>query len=308
MVERVSGQGRGVLRRRRVLASVPALALALTVVGVSADGPAGVAAQGTTVAPIAVAGQLADETVAGRSSFSPGPESGSTDPLQVTAVSAMAAGAAGPRRAAIRGDRYLTARVNIRTAPSLSARVVTVLPRGSKVRATKARRGQFTQIVFRDQTRYAATRYLSSSKPKSAKARTNRPAPGKAAPVSRAKCRSGSSVESRLTRDAVLVHRTLCARFPQISAFGGYRAGGGSYHGSGRAVDAMISNRSTGWKIANYVRKNRKALGVSEVIYAKKIWTVQRNSEGWRSMSDRGSVSANHLDHVHVSVYGNAAQ
>ena len=98
MVERVSGQGRGVLRRRRVLASVPALALALTVVGVSADGPAGVAAQGTTVAPVAVAGQLADETVAGRSSFSPGPESGSTDPLQVTAVSAMAAGAAGPRR------------------------------------------------------------------------------------------------------------------------------------------------------------------------------------------------------------------
>ena len=44
---------------------------------------------------------------------------------------------------------------------------------------------------------------------------------------------------------------------------------------------------------------------MSEVLYSQKIWTVQRSSEGWRSFSDRGSTTANHYDHVHVSVYGN---
>jgi hypothetical protein len=96
----------------------------------------------------------------------------------------------------------------------------------------------------------------------------------------------------------------LCARYPQISSFGGTRSGGG-FHGSGQAVDAMISNSSVGWDAANWVRANAKRLGVSEVIYAQKIWTVQRGSEGWRGMSDRGSATANHYDHVHVSVYGN---
>jgi hypothetical protein len=66
----------------------------------------------------------------------------------------------------------------------------------------------------------------------------------------------------------------------------------------------MVSG-STGWRVAKWVRANRKALGVSEIIYAQKIWTVQRGSEGWRSMSDRGNATANHFDHVHVSVYGN---
>ena len=65
----------------------------------------------------------------------------------------------------------------------------------------------------------------------------------------------------------------------------------------------MISSSSVGWDIANWTRANASTLGVSEVIYSQKIWTVQRSSEGWRSMSDRGSATANHYDHVHVSVY-----
>ena len=65
----------------------------------------------------------------------------------------------------------------------------------------------------------------------------------------------------------------------------------------------MIPNSSVGQAIANYVRANAKALGVSEVIWSQHIWTVQRSGEGWRSMSDRGSPTANHYDHVHVTVY-----
>jgi hypothetical protein len=112
-------------------------------------------------------------------------------------------------------------------------------------------------------------------------------------------------MESGLTKDAIRVHRAICAAFPSVKSYGGMRSGGGSFHGSGRAVDVMIPNASTGRDIADWVRSHRKALGVSEVIYAQKIWTVQRGGEGWRSMSDRGNATANHYDHVHVSVYGN---
>ena len=39
-----------------------------------------------------------------------------------------------------------------------------------------------------------------------------------------------------------------------------------------------------------------------DVIWAQHIWTPVRSSEGWRSMPDRGSPTANHYDHVHISV------
>ena len=43
-------------------------------------------------------------------------------------------------------------------------------------------------------------------------------------------------------------------------------------------------------------------LGVIYVIYSQHIWSVERGGEGWRGMSDRGSTTPNHYDHVHVSV------
>ena len=55
-----------------------------------------------------------------------------------------------------------------------------------------------------------------------------------------------------------------------------------------------------------YVELNRadaSELGVSYVIYAQRIWSVERGGEGWRGMSNRGSSTANHYDHVHVSVF-----
>jgi hypothetical protein len=43
--------------------------------------------------------------------------------------------------------------------------------------------------------------------------------------------------------------------------------------------------------------------GVSYVIYSQRIWSVDRAGEGWRYMSDRGSSTANHYDHVHVTTF-----
>ena len=64
----------------------------------------------------------------------------------------------------------------------------------------------------------------------------------------------------------------------------------------------MVSGE-TGWDVANFLRANYSAFGIEYIIYAQNIWSVERSGEGWRGMSDRGSVTANHYDHVHVTVY-----
>ena len=89
--------------------------------------------------------------------------------------------------------------------------------------------------------------------------------------------------------NGVKVYRALCARFPNISSFGGRRPANGGFHPSGRAVDAMIDTNNGGWEVARWVRANASRLGVSEVIHAQSIWTVQRSGEGWRGMSDRAT-------------------
>ena len=83
-----------------------------------------------------------------------------------------------------------------------------------------------------------------------------------------------------------------------ITNIGGYRAGGGD-HGSGRAVDVMVSG-STGDAVAQWAINNMGAYNISYVIWKQRIWLA--GSSGWRSMEDRGSATANHYDHVHISV------
>jgi hypothetical protein len=100
--------------------------------------------------------------------------------------------------------------------------------------------------------------------------------------------------------NTVKVYRAVCAAFPAITSWGG-RSGYGD-HGAGLALDIMVTG-STGYAVADYVRSHAGALGVSEVLWAQRIWTVQRSSEGWRPVADRGSATANHYDHVHVSVF-----
>ncbi|HEY5820434.1 MAG TPA: SH3 domain-containing protein [Propionibacteriaceae bacterium] len=196
----------------------------------------------------------------------------------------------------VTGSKYATSALNIRLDPAAKSDVVTTVKAGSKLSVTNAVRDGFRFVSYDGKGRWVTNKYLSDKKPTVATS----------GGISDAPCKLGSKVESGLTPDAIKVHRAICAKFPQVRAYGGVRSGGGN-HGSGRAVDNMISDSTVGWEIARWVRANAKALGVSEVIYSRKIWTVQRGSEGWRGMSDRGSASANHYDHVHVSVYGNRA-
>lgn len=94
--------------------------------------------------------------------------------------------------------------------------------------------------------------------------------------------------------------------FPDIDVMLGYRNDYTSDHSTGRAVDVMIpdyqANQALGWQVAEYLRENADRLNITYVIWAQRIWSVQRSAEGWRAMGDRGSDNANHYNHVHVSV------
>jgi hypothetical protein len=192
---------------------------------------------------------------------------------------------------------WATDDLDIRTDPAPRSDVVTEVEAGTRLAATTTVRDGFRLVVFKGEGRWVTARYVS----------TDKPDPASTGGVTDAPCAKGSAMEQGLTPDAVLVHRTVCARYPQVTSFGGLRGGGG-FHASGQAVDCMISDPKVGRQLADWVRAHAKELGVSEVIYSQHIWTVQRGSEGWRSMSDRGSPTANHMDHVHVSVYGHKAQ
>jgi hypothetical protein len=196
----------------------------------------------------------------------------------------------------VTGHLYVTTALNVRNAPSTDAEVLTVLERGTKVSVTEGADGSWVQIVHADDFAWVNADYLSETKP----AEETEDSSGG---ISYAECTSGSAVEVGLTPDAIRVHRAVCAEFPGVTSYGGARSGGGE-HSEGRALDIMVPSSSLGDAIAAYVRDNYQALGVSEVIWSQRIWTVERSSEGWRWMEDRGSVTANHYDHVHVTVYG----
>lgn len=123
--------------------------------------------------------------------------------------------------------------------------------------------------------------------------------------------------EKGLTPDALLVLRCVDAEFGPHT-YGGVSdraANPGSDHPAGRAVDVMISawnspgGEAEGTRIANWVREHAKELGVTYVIWRAKIWSVARNGEGWRPYkhpSGATDPTSLHMDHVHVSVHGNA--
>lgn len=191
------------------------------------------------------------------------------------------------------GTMYTTKSVNVRTGPGKDFDVRVTLKGAAEVTVTDVTQDGWQQIIHKKSAGWVRADFLAAEKP----AESSAPDPG-----SNATCESSSakSIESGLTSRTVSVLRAVCAAFPDVKSYGGYRRDSG-YHGQGRAIDVMVSGER-GWVIAKWLRENAKELGVIEVIYQQKIWTTQRGSEGWRSMSDRGSVSANHYDHVHISV------
>lgn len=75
-----------------------------------------------------------------------------------------------------------------------------------------------------------------------------------------------------------------------------------SDHPKGLALDFMVGNDLVkGDQIANFLQSNHDHYSVTYIIWKQRIWNVSRASEGWRAMPDRGGLTENHFDHIHVS-------
>lgn len=92
-----------------------------------------------------------------------------------------------------------------------------------------------------------------------------------------------------------------------ITSFSGYRPGDSGDHGKGLAIDFMVPVSSAlGDQIADYAIQNMASRGISYIIWKQRFYAPYPSKYGpaytWNPMPDRGSVTENHYDHVHVSM------
>jgi hypothetical protein len=139
-------------------------------------------------------------------------------------------------------------------------------------------------------------------KPKPKPTPTSTPSPTREASsgISRNTSRTGLSNVGGMTANAIAVINAVKAEFPGSGPFGGYRPGDPLDHGTGHAVDIMCG-LSEGDTIAAFLQANAGELNIKYIIWRQRIWYP--GGGGWQGMEDRGSATANHFDHVHVSVY-----
>ena len=101
-------------------------------------------------------------------------------------------------------------------------------------------------------------------------------------------------------------YMTEIANLYGITSFSTYRAGDTGDHGKGLAVDFIVPESSAlGDQIAEYTAANMASRGVSYIIWKQRFYAPFNSIYGpaytWNLMPDRGSITENHYDHVHVS-------
>lgn len=110
-----------------------------------------------------------------------------------------------------------------------------------------------------------------------------------------------------VTPTMAAIRDDIIGEFEQPYPTGCYRPSADD-HGEGRACDFMMSangampseeNRQLGDAIAQYAIDNADRLGIDYIIWEQQIWHT--GSRSWRGMEDRGDLTQNHFDHVHVS-------
>jgi hypothetical protein len=123
--------------------------------------------------------------------------------------------------------------------------------------------------------------------------------------------------QSRVVGDNItprmrLVKDAIDRRFGPFPDIGCYRPEASGEHPLGRACDFMLSTGgvmpsapwfSRGYEIAKWAQAHAAQLGIMYIIYRQRIWDIRMASAGWVLMPDRGSITANHYDHVHISVF-----
>lgn len=117
----------------------------------------------------------------------------------------------------------------------------------------------------------------------------------------------GKASEYRLQRYTILCNRAVSAAFPQIQSIGGYRPDSLKWHPQGLALDVMIPNFlspqgiALGNGIRDFLLRNAKVLGIDHVIWRQQMYYPSGTTE---LMENRGGLTANHFDHIHLATIG----
>lgn len=193
----------------------------------------------------------------------------------------------------VQGTRWATRTLKLRLTPTRDARSAGDFDSMEKIAITGTTRGDYAQVVVDNKVYWVTAQYLAKKKPVVNQEQS--PDSG----ISGAPCPDGSSIEGGLQPAAIKVYRAVCAAFPEITSYGGQDGHG--EHVNGQAIDFMISG-SSGDRLKDYLYANRYEFGLFDIIWEQQIWTIERDGEGFRGMSDRGSATANHFDHVHIKV------
>ena len=189
-------------------------------------------------------------------------------------------------------QKWTTVDLNLWSSPLQAAHQLGLVKAAQHVLVTGRAQDGRVELVVHGQSRWVTAGYLADTKPDTSGVTA-------AAGLSMSPCPDGS-VEYRLTPGAVYVYRSVCHAFPQITSYGGWAARG--EHAGGKAIDIMTSDKALGDQIAAFLQSHAAELNLYDVIWWDRIWTPVRASEGWRAYGDHGSPTANHMDHVHVSV------
>lgn len=186
---------------------------------------------------------------------------------------------------------YTTGELNVRAEASQESKLLGSIDPGTKVLATSAIDGKYRKVTTDKLEGWVLETHLDAA------------APVESGGITTAQCSRGTAVEKKLRADTIRIYRSVCALFPGVNSYGGWRAGGRQFHKNGRALDIMLTPKkesALGWQIAKYLVANAKALNIDHIIFEQKIWTP--GNPRWRGMADRGGTTANHYDHVHVAV------
>lgn len=181
----------------------------------------------------------------------------------------------------------------VRATSAADGTVVATVYRGAALPTTGRVVGDRQEIIHNGAARWVFKPYTTTTAP--------------AAPLSTTVSLPGYD---RLNSNAKAVVQHVLETYPQIRTIGGYRASSSysSDHPNGRAVDIMVSNWSQqssidyGWTIARDFQANAAKYKITYIIWRQQIWNASYPERGWRWMEDRGSATANHYDHVHISV------
>lgn len=119
------------------------------------------------------------------------------------------------------------------------------------------------------------------------------------------------NTEERLQPNTAMLLRLIEKLWPYYATEGpiyGWREDAIADHPSGQALDIMMKDDgrtpesvAEGNSIAGFLIANASALGIDYMMWRQHIW----QGDGWRPTRNYGNWTDNHMNHIHVKVFGN---